>query len=94
MKQTLHHEGFSETSIALAISKIKDMVITKTNNRSVLGIINDNIGHIDFYAYEAGGVENIGLQNLSNQVNHMPLSPLKWKYAIDEYRQNLINRCR
>lgn len=91
LTRTLHHEGFSETSIVFATSRLGELIVTKTNNRSVLGTINDNIWHIDVHAYEAGGVEYIGLQNLSHRVNHMPMSPLKWKYAIEEYRQSIIH---
>jgi hypothetical protein len=87
----LSHEGFSETSIQYALSKIEAMSMAKTNNRSVLGTINDNIFHIETHAYQAGGVEGIYLPNLAATVNHMPMSPLKWKYAIEEYRRSLIH---
>ncbi len=87
----LQDEGFSETTLQYALSKIEDMSLAKTNNRSVLGTINDNIFHIDVHAYHAGGVKGIGLHNLAAKVNHMPMSPLKWKYAIEEYRQSIIH---
>ena len=91
LRRTLHHEGFSETSTTFATSRIEKMDITKTNNRSVLGTINDNLWHIEMHVYDAGGVEPFGIQNFSHHVNHMPMSPLKWKYAIEEYRQNVIH---
>ena len=87
----LSHKGFSETAIQYALLKIEDMSIAKTNNRSVIGTMNDNIFHIDVHAYQAGGVENIGLPNLAARVNHMPMSPLKWKYAIEEYRRSTVH---
>jgi len=87
----LSHEGFSETSIQYALSKIEDMSIAKTNNRSVLGTMKDNIFHIEHHAAQAGGVDGIGLPKLAATVNHMPMSPLKWKYAIEAYRQSLIH---
>jgi hypothetical protein len=40
---------------------------------------------------QTGGVDGIGLPNLAATVNHMPMSPLKWKYAIEEYRRSLIH---
>ncbi len=85
------HEDFSDTSIQYALSKIEDMSVAKTNNRSVLSTMNDNIFHIETQAYHASGVESIGLPQLAAIVNHMPMSALKWKYAIEEYRQSIIH---
>jgi hypothetical protein len=56
----LRHEDFSETFIQSALSKIADMSVAKTNNRSILGTMNDNIFHIETQAYQAGSVEAIG----------------------------------
>ncbi len=53
--------------------------------------MNDNIFHIETMADQAGGVEGIGLPDLAATVNHMPMSPLKWKYAIEEYRRSIIH---
>ena len=91
LRTVLLHEGFSKTAIAHALGKINGMKISKTDNRSVLGTINDNIFHIDYHAYAAGGVESTGLATLAAHVNHMPMSPLKWTYAIEEYRRSIIH---
>ncbi len=91
IRRTLIHEGFSNTSITFATSKLDEMSLTKTNDRSVLGTISDNIWHIEMHAYEAGGVEPFGIQSFSHHVNHMPMSPLGWKYAIEEYRRSVIH---
>jgi hypothetical protein len=40
---------------------------------------------------QTGGVESIGLANLAATVNHILMSPLKWKYAIEEYRQSIMH---
>jgi hypothetical protein len=53
--------------------------------------MNDNIFHIETHAYQAGGVEGIGLPKLAAIVNHMPMSPLKWKYAIEEYHRSIVH---
>ncbi len=91
LRRTLHHEGFSETSTLYATSKLNCMRLTKTNNRSILGTISDNIWHIEVHVYDAGGVEPFGIENFSHHVNHMPMNPLKWKYAIEEFRRNIIH---
>ena len=91
LRRTLRHEGFSETSTLYATSKLNCMRLTKTDNRSILGTISDNIWHIEVYVHDAGGVEPFGIENFSHHVNHMPMNPLTWKYAIEEFRRNIIH---
>lgn len=91
LRRVLHDEGSSDTSVAYATSKLDEMSLAKTNNRSVLGTISDNIWHIEVHVYEAGGVEPFGIQSFSHHANHMPMSPLRWKYAIEEYRRSVIH---
>jgi len=92
LSTVLEYEGFSTTAIDYAISKNSNMNITKTNDRSVLGTINDNIFHITFHASRGGGVDITGIQNLCAHVNHMPMNPIGWKYAIEEYRQSVVHQ--
>ena len=67
------------------------MEISKTDNRSILGTINDNIFHIGHHAWADGGVEAAGLAELSARVNNMPMSALKWTYAINEFRRSTLH---
>ena len=89
LRNVLTHEGFSEAAMSHALGKIDKMRVHKSDNRSVLGTMNDNLFHITHHAAYGGGVEVAGLATLAAQVNHMPMSPLEWKYAIEEYRQSV-----
>ncbi len=95
LSQSLHtvlsHEGFSETTMNFALDQTRGLEIHKTNNRSVLGTINDNIFHIDYHLWDAGGIEFTTFAILAAHVNHMPMSPLKWTYPIKEYQRSLIH---
>jgi hypothetical protein len=90
LEAVLVHEQFSPATINFALSRIQDMDISKTDNRSILGTINDNIFHIDYHAWAGGGVEAAGLAALSARVNNMPMSALKWTYAINEFRRSIL----
>jgi hypothetical protein len=91
LRTVLTHEGFSEAAMSHALGKIDEMLIHKSDNRSVLGTMNDNLFHITHHATYGGGVEVAGLATLAAQVNHMPMSTLKWNYAIEEYRRSVIH---
>jgi len=86
----LRSEAFSESSIEFAVSRLSDMSIAKTDNRSVIGTINDNIWHTEIHSYHAGGVDLAGLDYLSKHLNHMPMGPLKYKYAIEVFNRSVV----
>ena len=90
LSRTLKSEAFSESSIEFAVSRLSDMCIAKTDNRSVIGTINDNIWHTQIHAYHAGGVDLAGLDYLSMHLNHMPMGPLKYKYAIEAFNRSVV----
>ena len=87
---TMRYEGFNEPTISYCTQKIEGASLAKSNNRSLLGTINDNEWHLKVHAFHAGGLAAIGTEALVKKVNHMPLSPLDWSYAINEFRKYAI----
>ena len=87
---TMKHEGFDKPSIDYCTSKLVGARLSKTNNRSILGTMNDNEWLLEVHACHAGGVTAIGTEALVENVNHMPMSPLDWSYAINEFRKYAI----
>lgn len=88
LKRVLESEGFSQTAIEHAILRLGKLTLAKTNNRSVLGTINDNIFHTEVHAYYGGGAEYMGLEDLAHRINHMPMGPLDMDDAIEAYRRS------
>jgi len=86
----MRFEGFDTASITYCTKNLEDVDLAKTNSRSILGTMNDNEWHLKEHAFHAGGVGKIGTEALIKNVNHMPLSPLSWNYAINEYRKHVI----
>lgn len=87
---TMKYEGFDEASISYCLDKLEGATLSKTNSKSILGTINDNVWHLEVHASHAGGVAAIGTEALVEKVNHMPLNPLNWSYAISEFRKYAI----
>jgi hypothetical protein len=90
LSATIRYEGFDEASINYCTRNLEGAKLAKTNSRSILGTMNDNEWHLKEHAFHAGGVGIIGTEALVKHVNHMPLSPLNWDYAINEYRKHAV----
>jgi hypothetical protein len=86
----MKYEGFDEASITYCTGKLEGATLSKTNSRSILGTMNDNEWHLEVHAYHEGGVAAIGTEALVENVNHMPMSPLNWSYAISEFRKYAV----
>lgn len=54
-----------------------------TNNRSVLGSMNDLASHYKYFISEAGGVHSPEVPEIIRKLNRMPFGSLKYTYAID-----------
>jgi hypothetical protein len=90
LSATMRYEGFDEASVTHCTKSLEGAELAKTNNRSILGTMNDNEWLLKEHAIRVGGIATIGTEALIKNVNHMPLSPLKWNYAINEYRKHTI----
>lgn len=84
-------EEFSEVSIRAAIKKLEGLELAKSNNRSVLGSLNEFAQHLEWYAEYEGIIDGEALRPLVWRVNHMPLvGPLGGEYAINVYKRQFI----
>ena len=88
--KVLRFERFSADSIEYEVSKLDDMRVYKSDNRSVLGTISDNMWHVDVHSYHDGGIANSDMVDLARRLNHMPMSPLGYQYAIEVFRRSAI----
>jgi len=88
LERVLENEGFSQRAIEHAILRLDGLMLSKSNNRSVLGTINDNIFHTEIHAYYGGGCQHMGLEDLAHRINHMPMGPLDMDDAIEAYRRS------
>ena len=88
LRRVLEREAFSALAVEHGIKRLEGLALAKTNNRSVLGTINDNIFHTEIHAHDRGGVEAAGLETLARFLNHMPIGPLNMDDAIEAYRRS------
>ena len=89
--KSLMTEGFAEPQVEYVLREHQRIVIAKTNNRSILGSMNDLAFQIKAMIYATGGLDNANLSEINRQLNRIPMSAIKYKVSIDEMKRLLDN---
>ena len=89
--KSLMSEGFTEVQIKYLLSEHKQVTITKTNSRSVLGSMNDLAFQIKSMVFVRGGLTDVNLSEVNRQLNRIPMSAIKYKFSIDELKRRLAD---
>jgi len=84
-------ENFPQNQIEIVLDEHREIIIAKTNNRSVLGSMNDLAFQLRYRIAAMGGLINIDLAELNHELNRIPMSAIKEVYSIYELR-NLLNK--
>jgi len=84
-------ENFPQNQIEIVLNEHREIIIAKTNNRSVLGSMNDLAFQLKYRIAAMGGLINVDLAELNQELNRIPMSAIKEIYSIDELRK-LLNK--
>jgi Domain of unknown function (DUF6933) len=80
-------EDIPQKHIEIFLEANREIRISKTNNRSVLGSMNDLAFQLkDKIAYE-GGIENTDITKLIHDINRIPMSAIEEIYSIYELKK-------
>jgi hypothetical protein len=87
---TLLRNDISQTQIERIGEEYSEHIITKTDNRRVIGNLNDIINQLDFLI-EVAIDENkrIDLQEIEDQLNLIPQRNISWRFSVDVFREIL-----
>ena len=85
----LLHDGFSQEQIERLLDETREIIYTKTSNRSVLGSMNDITQMVKLTVYEEGGLVNTDIVALIQSVNHMPSGAIGYKFSVEAMRELL-----
>jgi hypothetical protein len=72
-----------ESIIPQVIDEYEVIKYSKTNDRSVLGSMNDMILHYKYHVDHFGGIFNCDISEIIYRINRTPFSALKWKFPLD-----------
>jgi len=84
-------ENFPQNQIEIVLDEHREIIIAKTNNRSVLGSMTDLAFQLKYQIAAMGGLANVNLAELNHELNRIPMSAIKEIYSIYELRK-LLNK--
>jgi hypothetical protein len=78
--------GVVEADRARILSEYNEVGYANTNNKSVLGSMNDLAFHYKYSILEAGGVHSPAIPGIIRRLNRMPMGALKYVFPIESPR--------
>jgi hypothetical protein len=85
----LRIEGFSQSQIEKILVEYQTLNYAKTNNRSVLGSMNDLAFQIEAYIETSGGLSYLDFDVVNDKLNRIPMGAIEYKYSIDALKHLL-----
>jgi len=89
--RNLMGDGFTEQQIEYALRDYRNVMISKTNSRSVLGSMNDLAFQLKCLIEAMGGLDRADLSEVSRRLNRIPMSAIKYHFSIDELKWRLAD---
>ncbi len=83
----LAEEGFDKTTTDKILQEYAEIGFANTNNKSVLGSMNDLAYHYQYHIEEEGGVHSCMVPQIIHELNRMPMSAIAARYPIDALRE-------
>lgn len=91
--RSLRLAEFTQAEIETVLDAIQgeaELQVTKTNNRSVLGSMNDLALQLEWQISSSGGLERCAIDNINERLNRIPMSAIKpHTYSVDALRDRL-----
>lgn len=82
----LAEEDFSQALSDQILRDYATIGFAATNNRSVIGSMNDLAFHYKIHIQDEGGVHSYHVPQIIHQLNRMPMGALDYAYSIDALR--------
>ena len=87
--KNLLYEEIPQNQIEPVLSECEDINYEKTNNRSVLGSMNDQRFQLEYLIQTEGGLARTEIYKLNHKLNRNILSAIDYKYPIEMLRKKL-----
>ena len=92
--KNLIEENIPQNQIELFLDNTRKINISKTNNRSVLGSMNELAFQLKYQIRDEGGLLNTNLINLNHDLNRIPMSVINEIFSIYELKGFLNSQSR
>ena len=87
--KNLLHERFTQDKIEAVLDEHRKILFTKSNNRSILGSMNDLKFHLEFFIASRGGLVQAPIYELNRRLNRIPFSAIGDMCPIDRLKELL-----
>jgi hypothetical protein len=79
----LFDEGIPEITINKIMSEYESIQYANTNNKSVMGSMNDLAFHYKYHIQSEGGVHSYAVPSIIKKLNRMPMGALEYVYSAE-----------
>ncbi len=79
----LADEGIPEMTINKIMSEYESIQYANTNNKSVLGSMNDLAFHYKYHIQSEGGVHSYAVPSIIKKLNRLPMGALDYVYPVE-----------
>lgn len=86
--RSLLNEGLDQKTIEKVLDEIREIAITRTSNRSILGTMNELGKFIEWIVYD-DGLLNTDISKLNMKINRMPCGAMDYKFCIEALKESL-----
>lgn len=83
------HENLSQQQIEAVLSQAENIKYTKSNNRSVLGTMNEQRHIIEYSVAAEGGLAGLDIYILHHDLNRIISSAIGYNYPIEMFKEKL-----
>jgi len=88
--KSLMSDKLDELQVKRMLSSQGTVMIAQTNNRSVLGSMNDLVFQIRCLVYSMGGLADANLSVINHHLNRIPMSAIRYSVGIEELKRRLL----
>ena len=82
-------DEFPQIQIERMLDACRTIRFARSNNRSVLGSMNEMRFHIEVDIEDAGGLDRVDLADLHHRLNRTPWSAVGYRYPVEGLRERL-----
>lgn len=86
---TMRWDEFSQEQIERMLDACRVIRCARSNNRSVLGSMNDLRFQIEVHAQMDGGLDHVDLFDLHHRLNRISMSAIGGEYSVARFREYL-----
>ncbi len=84
LRCVLVEEEIPDSSVQQIMGEYTELAYGNSNNKSVLGSMNDLAYHYKFHILSEGGVHSCSVPSIIRRLNRMPMGAIEYRYPVEE----------